>query len=64
MLSKKRERVVCCNSKPIEKMSPEERDEYFKSFSGLTYAEFCDKYKNDTIEDIHRDMDKHIKIID
>lgn len=63
MSNKRRERMVICNCKPIEKMTPKERDEYFKSFSGLTYAEWCEKYKDDTLEKINADMDKHIKTI-
>lgn len=57
MSSNKRERVIRCNSKPIEAMTPNERDEYFKSFSGMTYAEFNEKYKDDTAEIIERDLE-------
>ncbi len=49
--------------KPLELMTPEEKDEYFKSFSGLTYAEWCEKYKDDTLEKIHEDMRAHIKTL-
>lgn len=63
MSSNKRERIVICNSKPIEAMTPKERDEYFESFCGMTYAEFNEKFKNDTLETIDKDMDKHIKTI-
>lgn len=42
--------------KPLELMTTAEKDEYFKSFCGLTYAEFCEKYKNDTIEEIDKDL--------
>lgn len=63
MLGKRRQRMIICNCKPIEKMTPEERDKYFMSFSGMTYAEFNEKFKDDTIEKIEADMDKHIKTI-
>ncbi|MCL2054982.1 MAG: hypothetical protein FWG90_11195 [Oscillospiraceae bacterium] len=49
-------RVINMYEKPVELMSEEERDAYFIDFSGLTYAEFLEKYKNDTPEilDIER----------
>lgn len=49
--------------KPLELMTAAEKDEYFRSFSGMTYAEFNEKFKDDTIEKIEADMDKHIKTI-
>lgn len=58
MLNNQRKHMVICDCKPIEEMTPKERDEHFKSFSGLTYAEWCEKYKNDTIEAIDKDLDK------
>lgn len=66
MLNKKEKRERVCRLdgyKPLELMNEKEKDEYFKSFSGLTYAEWCEKYKDDTLETIHRDMDKHIRTI-
>lgn len=50
--------------KPDEVMTEEERDKYYKSFSGLTYAEFCEKHKNDTVESVMKDVLKHAKLID
>ncbi len=67
MLNKKEKRERVCRldgHKPLELMTEKEKDEYFKSFSGLNYAEWCEQYKDDTLEAIHRDMDKHIKTID
>lgn len=64
MSNNKRERIVRCNSEPIEAMTSEERDNYFKSFCGMTYAEFCEKYEDDTVEKITEDMHKHIKTIE
>lgn len=67
MLNKKEKRERVCQLdgyKPLELMNEKEKDEYFKSFSGLTYAEWYEKYKDDTLETIHRDMDKHIKTVE
>lgn len=47
--------------KPVDKMTQEERDSYYKSFSGLTYHEFCEQHKGDTLESIAEDLKKHIK---
>ena len=47
--------------KPIEEMTPEERDNRFKSLYGLTYAEWCEKYKDDTVEKMDRDLDALIE---
>lgn len=64
MRNNKQEQIAQLDGyKPIEEMTTEEKDEYFRSFSGLTYAEWCEKYKNDTLEDILRDMRSEIKTL-
>ena len=50
MSSKNRERVFMVDSRTIEMMTVEERDDYFMSFSGMKYDEWCEYYKNDTPE--------------
>lgn len=40
-------------------MTEEERDEYYKTFSGLTYAEFLEKHKNDTVESVMQEVLNH-----
>ena len=56
MSNKRDTRIITINDKTIDEMTKEERDEYFKSFSGLTYAEWCEKYKNDTKEQMDKDL--------
>ncbi len=63
MSNKRDTRIITINDKTIDEMTKEERDEYFKSFSGLTYAEWCEKYKDDTLEKILEDMQAHIKTL-
>lgn len=57
-------RIINLYEKPEEVMTEEERDQYYKSFSGLTYAEFCEKHKNDTVESVMQEVLKHAKLID
>jgi hypothetical protein len=45
--------------KPEELMTEKERDEYYKSFSGLTYAEFIKEHKNDTVESVMQEVLSH-----
>lgn len=63
-LKKNNIRIINLYEKPEEVMTEEERDQYYKSFSGLTYAEFREKHKNDTIESVMQDVLKHAKLID
>lgn len=63
--NEKRERVCRLDGhKPIELMTTEERDDFFKATEGLTYAEFCEKYKNDTVDIITKELRSGIKTID
>lgn len=64
MSSKRETTIITINDKTIDEMTKEERDEYFKSFSGLTYAEWCEKYKDDTQEKILEDFRKTAKFIE
>jgi hypothetical protein len=61
MLSEKRERVLEFDGKPIELMTPEERDAEFLEFSGMTYDEFWDYYKDDTPESLEREFREFVK---
>lgn len=49
-------RLINLYEKPEEAMTEEERDQYYKSFSGLTYAEFREKHKNDNAESIMQEV--------
>lgn len=54
-------KVVNMKEKPIETMTEEEQDIYFRSFSGLSYDEFQEKYKDDTPESILSELHEKIK---
>lgn len=54
-------KVVNMKEKPIEAMTKDERDIYFRSFSGLSYDEFQEKYKDDTPELILSELHEKIK---
>ena len=57
MLSNKRERIFRLDgTKPIELMTPEERDADYLSRFGMTYDEFNDYYKDDTPESLQREF--------
>lgn len=60
---KRNKKIITINlyEKPIEKMTSIERDEYFKSFSGLTYEEFEERYKDDTSDKLEKDLKAFIK---
>ena len=53
---KNNNRIIHIYEKPEEVMTEEERDQYYKSFSGLTYAEFGEKHKNDTVESVMQEV--------
>ena len=57
-------KIINLYEKPEEVMTENERDKHYKSFSGLTFAEFCEKHKNDTVESVMREVLKHSDFID
>lgn len=52
--------VLSCNSLN-DKMTPEERDKYFLETEGMTYAEFQEKYKDDTPELLDKEFSEFVK---
>lgn len=59
MKSKNNIKNIYLYEKPEELMTEKERDKYYKSFSGLTYVEFIEEHKNDTVESVMQEVLKH-----
>ncbi|MCL2055124.1 MAG: hypothetical protein FWG90_11925 [Oscillospiraceae bacterium] len=57
MLNEKFERILQFDgNKPIELMTAEERDDYFISISGMNYDDWCEHYKDDTLESLREEL--------
>ena len=63
MLNNEKRMIQIDGEKPVEMMTNEERDAYFIDLFNMTYAEFLEEHKDDTVESIMYDTFKNAKYV-
>jgi hypothetical protein len=63
MLNEKRRRLFQLDGgKSVGLMTEEERDAYFSSLFGMSYAEFLEEYKDETADEVMEEVMEHIRL--